>query len=446
MLIKVTDIAVHDRQRKDLGDVDSLANSIHEYGIIQPIVLEMPETVQGREYRLVVGERRLEAIKRLGWAQLEHGKHFIFVDEANRNELRRSAVELEENLQRKELSWQEQVEAKQKLLELMQKTYGVAAVGARTRAEKSGAVHQGFGVNKLAAMLGESAAQTSKDLHLARIMKVIPSLKADLTKGAALRRAQILLSITTMSGGVNPQGGVAPGAKVDFLWTLYEGDFQSNCQNVADESVDLIYIDLPFGIDLPKLRRHGISGLISYTDPMSEIVSLLPDIAKQSYRVIKSDRFAVFWFNWRYYSELLNALQNAGFKVDPVPFAWYKHTNASQNPLFRYGIAYGVAMIARKGVPTFIHPGKPNLIEISNVPPNERLHIAEQPVELVEKFINDMIISGATVVDFFAGSGTTGVAAIKNNCKVILFERDKLCCESIKARLTNVSLPTSKTH
>jgi ParB/RepB/Spo0J family partition protein len=53
-------IKVRNRYRKSLGDVASLAASIKELGLLHPIV--------GRpDGRLIAGERRLAACKRLGW-------------------------------------------------------------------------------------------------------------------------------------------------------------------------------------------------------------------------------------------------------------------------------------------------------------------------------------------------------------------------------------------
>jgi N6-adenosine-specific RNA methylase IME4 len=53
-------IRVRNRYRKNLGDIESLAVSIKELGLLHPIVVRP-------DGRLIAGERRLEACKRLGW-------------------------------------------------------------------------------------------------------------------------------------------------------------------------------------------------------------------------------------------------------------------------------------------------------------------------------------------------------------------------------------------
>ena len=59
--IRVDDVKVpRDRARKDLGDVAGLARSIRNEGLLHPIVVEPDGT-------LVVGRRRLAAVRSLGW-------------------------------------------------------------------------------------------------------------------------------------------------------------------------------------------------------------------------------------------------------------------------------------------------------------------------------------------------------------------------------------------
>lgn len=61
--IPVSQIVVGERHRKDLGDIDALASSIAEVGLLQPIVLDC-------NYKLIAGFRRLEACKQLGLARV----------------------------------------------------------------------------------------------------------------------------------------------------------------------------------------------------------------------------------------------------------------------------------------------------------------------------------------------------------------------------------------
>jgi ParB/RepB/Spo0J family partition protein len=59
----VSDIRIGVRHRRDLGDIDELARSIDEVGLLHPIVVRS-------DGRLIAGERRLAACKRLGWQRV----------------------------------------------------------------------------------------------------------------------------------------------------------------------------------------------------------------------------------------------------------------------------------------------------------------------------------------------------------------------------------------
>src|SRR5262249_20123630 len=56
----VHSIKVGLRHRRDMGDIDGLAKSISELGLLHPIVVN-------EDGLLIAGGRRLEAVKRLGW-------------------------------------------------------------------------------------------------------------------------------------------------------------------------------------------------------------------------------------------------------------------------------------------------------------------------------------------------------------------------------------------
>lgn len=62
-LVPITDVIVNGRHRKDLGDLDSLAESIRTLGLLHPPVVT-PDN------RLVVGQRRLAACRLLGWTEI----------------------------------------------------------------------------------------------------------------------------------------------------------------------------------------------------------------------------------------------------------------------------------------------------------------------------------------------------------------------------------------
>jgi ParB family chromosome partitioning protein len=62
-LVRVNEVRVGERSRKDMGDINALAESIKEVGLLHPIVIAPDKT-------LIAGQRRLEAVKLLGWTDV----------------------------------------------------------------------------------------------------------------------------------------------------------------------------------------------------------------------------------------------------------------------------------------------------------------------------------------------------------------------------------------
>lgn len=419
-------VIVKDRVRKDFGNLDELCDSIRAVGLIQPIVVT-------RDLQLIAGERRLRALKKIGVSVLVHGKLFIYNDE--QDELKIKAMEIEENVKRKELSWQEAVLAKKRLLEIMQQIHGVSRPGHPSRSDSLGITSPGFGINKLAALLGESNAQTSKDIELAELIEAVPVLARAETKEAARRQASLAISV---AGAIQQQAKNPP--KTEQKWTLYQGDFVNNVNNIEPGSIDFAVTDPPYGEDTQGMGPNSKQLIATpFADGLAPTRDLLVQLASSAWRVLREDRFSAWFFGFELYSDLVTTLQNCGFVVDLTPLIWIKNTVINTSPYTRYGRSYEPILIARKGEPKLFRPAQRDVIAVQNVittgVQEKKFYQAQKPVELIERLILDMSPPGATVVDFCAGSGTTGVAALKQGRRVVLFEKDIAACSIIKARL-----------
>lgn len=176
--IEVSEIVVPERFRKDLGDLTALKQSIERIGVLHPIGITKAK-------KLVYGERRLEAVKQLGWTQIP----FTYVD---LDPMKLRIAELEENLRRKDLAWVEEVKAKAELDRMLRSIYGEQKPG---RPQKNSLEsNKLWDQQKTAELLSESQPLVSQDIQLAEWLEKRPEL-ADLpTKSMAKQRLATILS------------------------------------------------------------------------------------------------------------------------------------------------------------------------------------------------------------------------------------------------------------
>jgi DNA modification methylase len=79
------------------------------------------------------------------------------------------------------------------------------------------------------------------------------------------------------------------------------------------------------------------------------------------------------------------------------------------------------------------HPAVANVFR--DHPVRERVHPNEKPVSLVRRFIRAHTSPGDLILDPFAGSGTTGVAAIAEGRRAILVEKDPAYADVCRRRV-----------
>lgn len=81
----------------------------------------------------------------------------------------------------------------------------------------------------------------------------------------------------------------------------------------------------------------------------------------------------------------------------------------------------------------------PNTIVYSGGLGKNKIHPTEKPVELLEYFVSLLSNPGDTILDTFAGSGSTGVASYKLDRNCILIERDIKMYDKMKQRIDTLT-------
>lgn len=153
-------------------------------------------------------------------------------------------------------------------------------------------------------------------------------------------------------------------------------------------------------------------------------------------RCSKPGAVACVFTDWRQLPTMTDAVQCGGWVWRNL-VTWWKPGVRMQRGRFSSSAEYVV--YASSGIPIEGERSPQNVISFAPVGGEDKDHIAEKPVELMETLIG-ITLPGALVLDPFMGSGTTGIAAIKTGRRFIGIEIDErsfnVACRRISDALT----------
>ena len=416
MKINISEILIEDRQRTEFGNIEALAFGIKKHGQIAPIIVskfkDSDLVPEGKRYRLIAGERRTRACIMNGMTEI-WAKDWEDVDELTHTE-----IELEENINRKELTWQEQIAGVKKLDEIKRKKYGDAQSGEDYAQERA------WGLQDTATSLGVSLGMASQDIQLAKDLEAMPTLAkqvAQLPKTAARKvvkqakeKKKLEIQIQNKELDLNP--------------SILLGNCCDLVKGLEDASVDLWITDPPFAVKKisDAAKQYGYNETetnVGEEDTMRETYNIL---IPEMFRALKPGSHVYMFYGSAWHTELLSMLRSAGFDMDDIPLIWDK-TRASVMPRdFHYSSSYEPILFGMK--PPRTRPLKKaikNILTFPSIPGQQRVHPLQRPEPLLNVLIENSSHVGQTVVDTFAGSGSTIMAAMKLKRKGIGFELDE---------------------
>ena len=251
-------------------------------------------------------------------------------------------------------------------------------------------------------------------------------------------------------------------------YTIINEDCNIALDKIKDGSIDMIYIDPPFNTGKTQKRKRtkgkkenkALSAL-SYEDAYVDYPAFLRPLLRKAYDLLQADGSIFVHLDWReshYIKILLDEIFGRENFMNEVIWAydyggrskkkwsakhdtifWYVKDNKNYTfnfdemdriPYMAPGLV-GKEKAARGKTPTdvFWH---------TIVPTNGREktgYPTQKPLGLLRRFIKVHTNPGDKVLDFFAGSGTTGEAAVELGRKVILVDSNPKACKIMEERL-----------
>lgn len=394
--IKVSDVKIKsNRFREEFSNIDSLAKSIQEVGQIVPIIID-------QDNYLIAGERRIRAHQLLK-------KETIDAIVKTAYELDCDIVEIVENLEREDFNWQEKVLAIDRLHEIL--SVKNPEWNLRQTAEKAkkslGALHQEI---TLAKTLKENPLIFEKCKNKSDALILMKKLMIDETLNEISKRAK------HTNYGIKANDIIFHGSCLDLI------------KHVKDASVDAIISDPFYGIDIQDSKRHlSARGERIYEDSAENYISTMTELISSFTRITKPNSSVVLFCAIQHFYTLYKLLSDVGYQCDIQPAIWFRNGSPgqTQRPELFFARSYEVFIYGHRGNNTLLKQGQPNIFSYSAPVVTDKLHPVQKPLALMEEIITRFCLPGATILDPFAGSGTTLVAAIKRGCKSVGFELEE---------------------
>lgn len=376
------------RQRRSFNTAD-LEASIPKVGLINPIIVT-------RDLVLVAGERRLEAHKRLKLSHIQ----VRYTDELSTPELR--LIELEENLRREDLSWQDKALAFRDLFDLR-------------RADKPGLTRQDF-----SASIGYDHTYVYKMLMAAdeiRSGNQAVAKAATYTKGVNVitrkneREADNAISmlLDTPAGEADSTSS-EPAVSSEPPARILHADFLAWAADYSGPKFNFLHCDFPYGVDLDKSDQMPAEWE-TYADAEGIYWTLLEGLAESFERIVSSSAHIMFWFSMKHYTKTLEFFERRlpRVELDPFPLVWLKSDNK--------GIAPDVERLPRRVYETALFGrvgDRKSLKLIANAyaaPKPTGLHVSEKPEPVLRHFFQMVVDSHTRMLDPTCGGGSAIRAA-----------------------------------
>lgn len=421
------------RIRTDYGDLETLKASLSSLGQLQSILVD-------DNHNLIAGGRRLRAMQQLGWETCE----VLMISDVSESELR--TMELEENIQRKDMNWQEQarnirsiVQAQQKRAALEQDKYTLVQAG-----QLLGLKHSMVGYYiKVAALLDAQDPEilACDNIHsaikvlLARAETLAYGYKDELAKAAVIARRDPTLNAGPLAN--TPESLPELGSDFSGLEDLMavdlsdplsgarstpvshftpSSDTRRHCVNadsvfvhlpsMPDRCVDHIISDPPYGIDMNDLDTNTRLASTRSEHDVDENISLFEPFLTQAYRILRDKGFCIFFFDLQHFEKLSRLALSVGFTMQDWPLIWHKTTPTRNSAAHvNWNKNYESIMVLRKGICT-LNKVQNSSILMGGLTTEERNtyhHPFTKPFNIIKPLADAIGIPGQTILDPFAG-------------------------------------------
>ena len=409
--VRVDAIRVANRSRKDLGDTDALATSIEQVGLLHPPVVTA-------DMRLVAGERRLEAVKILGWTEVA-----VNVAENLQEATALLQAERDENTCRKDLSPSETV-ALGKRLEEVFRPAAEERQGTRTDLMEPDIVESFHKVeapktrDKVADAVGGMSGRTyEKAKAVVQAAEEDPEKFAPLVKQMdATGKANGAFNALKKARQEETDAALAAEVEADLdRFTVIHSPIADLASHVDAATLDAIITDPPY----PEEYLPCYSDLSAFAAHALKPGGVLLAMVGQAHLPEVITRLSE---HLRYHWTLAYIMPGASAKM------WGLQVIVGWKPVLMF--VNGESWAPANGL-------MPSDVAYSTKPDKEH-HDWGQSTSGMEALVEKVTQPGAIVCDPFCGGGATGEATVRMKRYFIGADREEAAVNRTKVRLAEV--------
>lgn len=237
-------------------------------------------------------------------------------------------------------------------------------------------------------------------------------------------------------------------------YQIINSDCISAMNKMEDNTIDLILTDPPYNLGKfmkdratnLKQMRSNFFGAAGWDDlDFAEWEQSMDNFFEEASRVIRPGGSMIVFMAIIKVETIIKLATKHGFYYKTTGI-WHKQNPMPRNMNLHFinSTESWIYFVYKKHTGTFNNNGKAvhDFFETPVTPAGERKygkHPTQKPVALLEQMVLLLTNEGDTVFDPFMGSGSTGVAAVKNHRKFIGSEINPDYCEISTARLESVA-------
>lgn len=427
-LSKITIKENRQRQEFDPDAMQELKCSIEDRGLLHPPVLRN----ENGQMVLVAGERRLKAISEifeLGGTFMHNRQVFggdsttiPYTDLGDLSLLEAEECELDENLKRRDLTWQEHAQAVSRLHTLRD----TQRRSLNSELVETDAMLPSHTVADTAMELLGRSDGSYQDSIRTEIL-VAKHLDNPAIAGAKTAKEALKILKSEESRAKNIELAKTVGASFNaHAHQVLNMDCLAFMADTANHNrFDVILTDPPYGMGADSFGDAGgkMTGINHhYDDSLASWKTLMKSWSVLSYLVAKPQAHAYVFCDIDNYHALKFMMEEAGWYVFRTPFIVFK-LNSGRVPLPTQGPRrqWECLLYAIKGDKPVNHI-YPDVISVSG---DDNLgHGAQKPVALYQNLLQRSVRPGDEVLDPFAGSGTILPACHTYQCRATAIEMD----------------------